>query len=981
MINKNIKNNLPLNRGERPLFKSRSILEILMRDISRKEDVYYSTKTKDIENYIAAINVLSDILNLRVNTGRRQNSNDLYKEIQNLPLFFSAENIKHWELERVWSNKDFCHYSNIINEYANLLDSENPSNAYITDSESSKYIWKQWFDITPYSSIATTLSLSAQRWLEWESNRYNKGDDFILTNMSFFAKKLELNNNEYKAWKLFENLTYNSQFESLWNIALTELGNINDLFNIWEISFNLEKNSIIKLFSQDSIFVKLGIYNAIVNCKDESFSKIILKLKKNHYMYNLLDRTLKNSLDFFSLFIDMYQENQLNLNSWDYIKDDVENLQNILKSGGSSILLYGVNGCGKSSLVASLLKATNKTGWTPKENKNNENKSLLENNLLLADKLLLNENNILVFDNSKSYLINKDEKKIIKDYLIATKITSIWIINDLSELDKEVINIFDSIFELKEMPLTNKVQLVQKDIQDKTVSLKIAQAVRTPKEIHNIIKWCKNTNLYTWENILKYINNTNKALLNSDYKPLLKEIIPDENLVNFAGYPEVEELLEDLEDYFNNPQIYKDIGAKIPSGVLLMGPPGTGKTHFAKQLVKRVGIPMFLVETSLLISKVEYMNQMFEEAKRYAPCILLMDEIDTLINNPLELGQLNLEKQKILNSFLTNLSGINDASGVFVIGTTHRNITPDPAAIRSGRLSKVIHLSLPNFNSRKEIWKSHLKQKVTHENIDYDILATCSSNFSGAEIAESLNGAALLSAKKREEKISMSSLLTACDNVFWGALNSSNVLSDDEKYKTAIHEAGHALIAWKNGLSVSRITIRPRSNFLGAIQWDREEGVITLKKSDVLKQIELGLGGLASEKLIFDEFSSGALGDLKYIKSLLHNIILSYGFGEVNHLNYIDPNSSSMWSENKKIAIEKEEKDLLELAMKNCSSWLDDNKDLLKDLATHLLDVKELSGTDLKIWKDKVNIENKNLYFVNINSPRKKEILASENKN
>lgn len=951
---------LPLNKGERPLFQTRSILEDLNRELSRSNNPYLAKNSAIVYSYIAALEVMEKLFKSRCENDRRNQNDDLFSNLSQLPLFFPEAMVKKWEIERVWASKEFCPYHDVVTYYGAILDSDKVSDAYnlVDDSQGFKtLIWKNWFSLMPREEIIEVICYSKNKWLAWENSRPSQ-ELPIFTNSSIIGNKLQLKEEQIVAWQIYEMIASHTKYNTLWNLAIKELS-IEQLFTMWSVAFNMPQDSISQLFYDDSLLVTTSIYNAldkVLENTNETIEEITKKLRNFPQLLNLLFKNLHHASNLLGYFASpMIAEEKIEFLANSSQNLEIKKIQTALSNNKLSILVYGASG--KSQFVEYVLQNTNKNGWKlhlSEMMKDNELHKLAAQ-LSVVDKLFSNSNNVLVLDKEYKLLNEYSNQSFVKSFIEDKMTSQIWLIDDLNKINKDVLSTFDIIFQVPDMLLEDKITVANKYFDDADVALRVAQAVKTSKEIINIYNWCFNTEDYSWNNVLQYIVTHHKAVSNNEVLDLLQPIKTEENLPCFAGYPDVEKLLHKLSDYYNHPHIYKKLGAKITKGILLMGPPGTGKTHFAKHLMKSINVPMFSVDTSKLISKPENLSIVFTEARKYAPCILLMDEIDVLINSPEVFGGLDLEKQKILNSFLAQLDGINDSEGILVIGATHRKINPDPAAIRSGRLSETIHLNLPNSSSRTEIWKAHLKLKPISSNIDYDVLSHASSSFTSAEIAESVNKSAIIAAQNRHEKITMESLLQACDNVFWGNADNNMVMNDEERYKTAIHEAGHALIAWKNNFDVKRITVRPRQNALGAVSWQNQEGIFNFKKDYLIGVIETALAGLASEKVVFDEYSTGGSSDLKAARQTLRKMLLEYGFGKEFNMSYGDINEASVWSEKRKLALEDEERETLDKAMKNCLSWLEENKEYLENFAAFLLEEKEVSGEKLKFWKEKIS--------------------------
>lgn len=965
---------LPLEKGERPLFVTRSILEEMARDIARIGNPYSHKNSWEIGGYIAALEVVTEIFKIRCDSGRRENSKDLLESIQALPLFFTQKQVKKWEIDRVWAAPTFCKYTDVITAYGTLLDSISPSEAYINTDANTNHIWEQWFKLTPKEEILETLQYSKNKWKNWEKSRPNQ-DMHIFNNIKIIGEKINLSSEQISSWTVYELMINHNGLEKIWNESLKEI-DYKDLFNIWCKAFDLPKDSIIQLFYEDSSLVLSSIYGRIDEIENDRSHIDIKKIQGHLAMFpklnNLLTKTINNKNDLLYCFAKPFgfksEDEILTLDKWNYKKEEIEKINKAINNSPASILIYGMKGSGKSSLVKSILYTLKKQGCAINihdlQQKIKTNIKELIPELNVAYKIISDEENTLIFDNIPE-LLNNDISLLTK-FSEHRKSAQIWILEDITSINQQILSSFDMVLNLNEMPFKHKLEIAKQYFENEDLAFRISQSVNTPKEIIDIATWCERSEEYSWKNVFHYISTTNRVLSDANKKePLLQLVELEENIPNFAGYNDVNELLNKLSDYFNHPHIYKEIGAKIPKGILLMGAPGTGKTHFAKHLMKNVGVPMFIVETSKLIKDSNNISLVFNEARKNAPCILFMDEIDVLINSPEEMQGLNLEKQKVLNSFLTQLDGFNSSDGILVIGATHRKIKPDPAAIRSGRLGESIYLSLPNSQYRKEIWKAHLNLKPIASDINYDVLSHASSSFSPADIAEAVNKGAIISAQNRQKEISLECLLKACDDLFWGSSDSSMVLQEEERYNTAIHEAGHALIAWKNGFNVKRITIRPRANALGAVNWENSEGIFTFNKNNMVGRIEMALAGIASEKVMFNEYTNGGSGDLQFARHILRKMLLESGFGKEFNMSYSNMNDAGIWSERRKESLENEEKQILNDAMDNCTTWLESNKDLIEQFAQYLLEEKEISGNKLIFWEEAVKNVSNNIMMKN----------------
>src|SRR5574344_463079 len=334
-----------------------------------------------------------------------------------------------------------------------------------------------------------------------------------------------------------------------------------------------------------------------------------------------------------------------------------------------------------------------------------------------------------------------------------------------------------------------------------------------------------------------------------------------------AGQAEAKQEVQEIVDFLKSPKKYTDLGGKIPKGALLVGPPGTGKTLLAKAVAGEAGVPFFSMSGSDFVEMfvgvgASRVRDLFRQAKEKSPCIIFIDEIDAVgrarSKNPAMGG--NDERENTLNALLTEMDGFGTNSGVIILAATNRADMLDSALLRAGRFDRQIHVDLPDLNERKEVFKVHLKPVKIDNTVDIDFLARQTPGFSGADIANVCNEAALIAARHNSKAVKKQDFLDAVDRIIGGLEKKTKVMTQDEKKSIAIHEAGHATISWftEHANPLVKVSIVPRGNALGAAWYLPEERQITTKEA-MLDEICSLLGGRAAEELFTGHISTGAM--------------------------------------------------------------------------------------------------------------------------
>ncbi len=429
-----------------------------------------------------------------------------------------------------------------------------------------------------------------------------------------------------------------------------------------------------------------------------------------------------------------------------------------------------------------------------------------------------------------------------------------------------------------------------------------------------------------------------------------------------AGLSEAKTEIEEIVAFLKNPTKYTKLGGKIPKGALLVGPPGTGKTLLAKAVAGEANVPFFSMSGSDFVEMfvgvgASRVRDLFKQAKEKSPCIVFIDEIDAIGRargkNP-NMGS-NDERENTLNQLLTEMDGFDTNSGVIILAATNRADILDRALMRAGRFDRQIHVELPDLNERKAIFKVHLRPLKVAKELDEDFLSKQTPGFSGADIANVSNEAALIAARNDHKSVEKQDFLDAIDRIIGGLEKKNKIISAEEKKTIAYHEAGHAAVSWllKYAHPLVKVTIVPRGKALGAAWYLPEERSITTKEQ-MLDEMCATLGGRAAEELIFGRISSGAQNDLERVTKSAYAMVSYFGMSEkVGNLSFYDSTGQSDFGFNKPYSektaelIDAEIKNLVEAQYIRAKKVLSDNAEGHKKLAEILLTREVLFSEDL----------------------------------
>ena len=430
-----------------------------------------------------------------------------------------------------------------------------------------------------------------------------------------------------------------------------------------------------------------------------------------------------------------------------------------------------------------------------------------------------------------------------------------------------------------------------------------------------------------------------------------------------AGLEGAKEEIQEIVEFLKNPEKYTNLGGKIPKGALLVGPPGTGKTLLAKAVAGEAQVPFFSLSGSDFVEMfvgvgASRVRDLFKQAKEKAPAIIFIDEIDAVgrARGKSNMSGGNDERENTLNQLLTEMDGFGTNSNVIVLAATNRADVLDKALMRAGRFDRQIFVDLPDVRERKEIFDVHLAPLKKVEGLDTDFLAKQTPGFSGADIANVCNEAALIAARHNKTAVDKQDFLDAVDRIVGGLEKKNKIVTPEEKRAIAVHEAGHATVSWmlEHAAPLIKVTIVPRGQSLGAAWYLPEERLI-VRPDQMLDEMCATMGGRAAERVVFDKISTGALSDLEKVTKQARAMVTVYGLNEkIGNITYYDSsgqseyNFSKPYSEDTAMIIDKEISLLIEGQYQRAIQILNENKDKLNLLADILIEKEVIFKDDLE---------------------------------
>lgn len=933
----------------RPLFAGKSLLERIQfnAQYNRYPESYF-IKKEELHANVVALKALSNTL-LTLNSQRIRKDKEVYALLIDFPLFLDATFVHNWENDKPW--KKYPIESHIINCYEDLINGDSPSVAYSpSESGFANRIWEQFFLNTDTGVIIDIIQKSITSLENYLDNREDQEYSVLEKNIIQLKQTFSLSDTD--VFTLYwTNTLFDSNLKHInktW-LQVLEMFQYNTqlFFNLIESCVGVENDTMLYRLTSKKPLVDLLLYYPLsINNKSYNILKENEQKNWETIWNNISTPILRNNLRVdFSLehktiidnLIKSNHDDYIPLDSWSYLNGILDIWKAQLSVGNTKILFHGLKGCGKTSLSLSLLKSLGFNVYSP-INYESDN---LEMSCIFTNYL------------DKSALLLDGHKELLKEptFFQRCRVNLIYTVDTLADVPKNILDNFDYIYDLSDIPFDNRLEFAKTLFDDTNLAIKIAQQLKTFGSIKKSSILVSNE--ADWKTIYPHVN-IEKGKVGKYFQVFDHNSFKD--IPMLAGYDKLYETFNNILDLFENPHKYEHFNAKIPKGFLIEGEPGTGKTLFVKHIAKKTQLPLIVANSPQMAKNMESIADVFNFARMSAPCILFFDEIDTLLINPDTMTGKDSSKQQLLNTMLSEIDGIKSLTGVLIVGTTNHYKQISPIALRSGRISEIVSVTVPSSQDRTEIWKSYLLSKPTVE-IDYSNLAKISNGFSGADIAEAANQSALLAAYDNSSVIELKHINKACQIVNLGRPDHQLFIDPTELKKTAVHEVGHALMAIHHGLEINQVTIVPRQGALGITSILEKEGFYSFSKNDLKNKISIFLGGIVAEKVVFNDFESGGSSDLDFIYRIIYKSFSKMGFSES-----IGPIGSDVnnWSENRRIQIETESTDLVKFIFSETETVLTMYKELLIKYSEELLEHRSLSIEDIQHWTEEVrNLQNK----------------------
>ena len=635
--------------------------------------------------------------------------------------------------------------------------------------------------------------------------------------------------------------------------------------------------------------------------------------------------------------------------AFNFLGRDWNNLKvSINASKPQKILIAGKPGTGKSAVVAAAIAATGRSAVTMDAQEeymlNPDTVSTIRQSIqsMGAPIFVIDPMDELVGQQGFANLFSSPSAKKIAA-------SEIWVVSDIKRVPPEVIGAFDLVVDVPALPLVHRRELAVSLFKDEVLADKVAKSCATPGEIVKLHEWSVISGQSDWSSLSYKAHNSQQAAMkagtaNSELPITLYQ--PSENKRGFesvVGNAHVIEQAQRAILSFRDPQKFKVLNGEAPKGLLLTGDPGTGKTHLVRAMAHEAGVPLLVASSAALAGNPALITSVFAEARRQAPCMLFLDELDAIGASAENRNGASADPQRqaILNRLLVELNGMEDLENVVVIGATHRPHVLDSALIRPGRLGWTINFTLPEREAREELWK-YYSENVACAPIKWDRVARLSSGMSPADICEAVKVASMEAAMASQSQLEMGNIIKAIDSIGWGENGPDRKVLEEDLFETAVHECGHALLAWVHKMDVDRVSVKPTGGALGYVRHLPNEDKLSYSVKDMEHRVSMLLGGLVAEEVVLARRSMGASSDLQKVRHYVSKMYREEGVGQ--YVGGIDWDTASDYL---KSQVEMEEQKKIKEIKDFTTNILRSSAPVLNKMARKLMQDREINGEEL----------------------------------
>jgi DNA polymerase III delta prime subunit len=945
---------LPLPAHGRPVFSAR---REMMTWMELKVPAQQQAFALEIRRHVVCLRLMAGIAGLFHERGYfidgEQTTQKWFDVVKTLPVFFDAAQTQEWEDNKPWKEAGWRLERKEAEAYEALLTGVRPADAYCGRDNWMhgvvEKVWKAWLSQTPVLTVGAVLHASAEHWSVWLDNQDIAAPEWA-TELHQLGVDLGLDGDTLDAWQRLERL-------------LMPLGHMEGLeklgkFMTWATSqdealalrltaraLNIPETALFALLDPTSLPCAMGLLNPV----EVQHGQAGLRKEHPHAQVewpngfhsqvwdNMLSRTaLQGRFPFESLVTlvpDVQASDYTTL--WGHLSPNATVLGRVLGEHKARFLVCSPDRREEGLFLAKLQEKTGLTLYCPVMEKRQMDVTTLWLALWAAN---LNPKGALVLRETDMDL--REGADVLRRLLKLRRVPVLVCVDSEKAPTADLVNLFDHTMTLQDIPLAGRLAVAREIFPDASLALRVARSLRTVSDILEAHRWCNMSGETTWESIQGHQKPRQELLAG---KSLVTVFDGDSTLPPLAPSPLYDGLMTRLTSIHHHPEQFEALGATPPKGALLIGPPGCGKTLFARHLAQRLGVPCLQANTVELAETPAGITEVFRMARAHAPCVLFFDEASKIIRT----------SSKTVDGILTELDGMQSLEGVMVIATTNPLDFPErihPALCRPGRLSERHVIEKPLETERRDIWQAYLATRP----VDGDVadmarqLARLSGTFTGADICEAVRQAAVSAAMSGETRLSLKGLVKSCDDLFWKQ-PSGQPFHPEVLERVAFHEAGHALLSWSMGQDVIRITVSPRNNALGMVLSLPDERNGPLSRPLVHQNVMMLLGGIAAEQVVFGSYDEGGGSDLASVTRQLRTSLTCNGLGRMGPLAA----PTEGWSEQLRAQIESECGEWAHLAMQDAQAYLACNRDLLEALARALVEHRDISGDDLLAWKAK----------------------------